>query len=1189
MTFLLLTLLSLDVQAQEEPIDSQEAPTLSFEELGWVPPFQVGAFLDRAGSGDCDRIDARYGRCIELVDFYQPEPVWQAFEKELNPVLIPILYPEQGQLWVNSSEDEQKKWKRTDKKTAVLLSQLYAQTWEDLVYRWKETADPMAAALSADGFKVLPSTVNQWETVYPSLPSALGRPHSDTFLTPSEWVQPIVPVTETTVSKDSDGLLPWADLQSAESYYARVKWAIPDKYQVEPTSSIVLSGRFASRLAVKGRLHDYDLMDADPKASGPFFEQIYPYQTIYQGDNPDFIPLMDFRYRFDPTNGAIPQTVIAVESLEQARILSDKQFNKFYRMVGAQVMQFAMQDYTANHMRILATLNTMRSPPGELGTITGISGNINAASMGQTDSAEAQAKRIKSDAYSLSGGFSLNYQKIPDLVILKWIERLSTIYLGKAASRNMFLREVSLTAQNRFGESLVYPLNAWLEGTTTEEINGWIGANLLPGRDGNVLLSSMYQLTLQMLMDKVVPEEMRSQEETWLLMDHYNFAMMSNMDTTPGVRVSPLDLESMASEKWEGVLSDHFFSSQKIDQGLGAVDPTAVCTQGTRLDALSETTVGAVYVDQVFKGKDIRVTPNMTNDALLWEARHDLPFIMFDNPVVNAPSVQRLVGLPDDEALYRVRWIVWSGWHFLWGMEAYEGKTRLTLKTGAICDNLVLASPDLVPTIVRAGFLVDEFYPTQPARSADKKLNDNYPSMSERQERRRQAKGDKQAVTRGDVLTKTNTAVSRTKSAINTAEGTADVLSGEQSVSEYEAARLKTTDASTELEQETTIQQLKSIRNRRPAEIDVSETVQYFRRLARSPMVESSKGEGLLLLLHDLDQPEKMAFLHDAVAHTPYARAHKLQGTQHIQGAGWAVYFGKESSPEKMELVAPNYVPRASYIAKAVTPSFQRVTTTDATFVADVGLFPYRQSFYTCNQDVNNTSLSSVEQCDPSKEYIAVTDGVSIGASSLVTKWFRDDPRLAYEVGLEMHLDVLHAGKAWFYQADAPDISIVADRLNGQSGSSRDQSVITPSYTWSLRPQTGASFGIRHSPDPSPLSRTFRSQSTWGAMAPSGSTHLNRTEWGLRGAFLVGPSFNGMEGTLVAEAWAANLIRNPRSDWANFSPYHPIFNGGVFLRYQRGGVLVASDTDRVFDLLYSDTYVVGWRTHFRLPEERPEQ
>ena len=96
-------------------------------------------------------------------------------------------------------------------------------------------------------------------------------------------------------------------------------------------------------------------------------------------------------------------------------------------------------------------------------------------------------------------------------------------------------------------------------------------------------------------------------------------------------------------------------------------------------------------------------------------------------------------------------------------------------------------------------------------------------------------------------------------------------------------------------------------------------------------------------------------------------------------------------------------------------------------------MFPYRKSFYSCNDEVNNGSLSSIELCDPSTKYIAYTEGLSIGASSLVTKWVRDDPRLAYEVGLEMHMDVLHAGPSWFYQTEAPDVSIVADRLNGRT------------------------------------------------------------------------------------------------------------------------------------------------------------
>ena len=148
-----LQIFSTEVQAQE---DSVEPPALTFEEQGWVPPFQVAAFIDREASGDCDRIDARYGRCIELVDFYRPDSIWRAIEDGQDPAVLSILYPGQAELWVNADEKSRKKWKRNDKKTAVLLAELYAQTWEDVVYRWKESSDPLTTAMTVDGFKVTP-------------------------------------------------------------------------------------------------------------------------------------------------------------------------------------------------------------------------------------------------------------------------------------------------------------------------------------------------------------------------------------------------------------------------------------------------------------------------------------------------------------------------------------------------------------------------------------------------------------------------------------------------------------------------------------------------------------------------------------------------------------------------------------------------------------------------------------------------------------------------------------------------------------------------------------------------------------------------------------------------------------------------------------------------------------------------
>ena len=116
-----------------------------------------------------------------------------------------------------------------------LLAELYAQTWEDIVYRWKESGDPMATAMKTDGFKVTPNTMDQWETAYPSRPRAIGRPNSEAFLSPSEWMQPIVPVTEHDELLNAEDQLPWSYLQNAESYYQRIKWKVPDKSQIEPT------------------------------------------------------------------------------------------------------------------------------------------------------------------------------------------------------------------------------------------------------------------------------------------------------------------------------------------------------------------------------------------------------------------------------------------------------------------------------------------------------------------------------------------------------------------------------------------------------------------------------------------------------------------------------------------------------------------------------------------------------------------------------------------------------------------------------------------------------------------------------------------------------------------------------------------------------------------------------------------
>ena len=212
-------------------------------------------------------------------------------------------------------------------------------------------------------------------------------------------------------------------------------------------------------------------------------------------------------------------------------------------------------------------------------------------------------------------------------------------------------------------------------------------------------------------------------------------------------------------------------------------------------------------------------------------------------------------------------------------------------------------------------------------------------------------------------------------------------------------------------------------------------------------------------------------------------------------------------------------------------------------------------------------------------------DGLFIGGSSYRTQWFRDDPRIAYELGLSIQLDILHAGKSWFHSQSLPTMESLGDRFAGGGETETD---LYPTYSWAFRPQTGASFGFRHLIDPFPLSRMIRAKETWATVKSSGGSFVQRTEWGIRGGFLVGPSFNGLEGSLLGELWATGLIRSPSSDWAYFSPYHPILTGGPFVQYKRGGVLMPAEELQMFNMVYSDTIVVGWRTQFRLREDRPE-
>ena len=120
------------------------------------------------------------------------------------------------------------------------------------------------------------------------------------------------------------------------------------------------------------------------------------------------------------------------------------------------------------------------------------------------------------------------------------------------------------------------------------------------------------------------------------------------------------------------------------------------------------------------------------------------------------------------------------------------------------------------------------------------------------------------------------------------------------------------------------------------------------------------------------------------------------------------------------------------------------------------------------------------------------------------------------------------------------------------------------------------------------MNHLWGKRAPWGADNLSGISKLHRQEWGMRGGFLIGPGYGGLEYTLVGDLFFSQSLRSNNSDWANFTPYHPIWLGGPYVRYQYGNLLGEPEEQRLLELYGSHTIIVGWRTHYRTREERPE-
>ena len=412
----------------------------------------------QTGTGDCDPIDARYGRCIEIVDLRPIQPTWVQADrfKELSiqgKAQLLQFYPNYYSEWSRSSELDKMSRRKEDFARLKTYSALYAQQWEELVYRWKED-DELLSVVKDDGFKVSPTPSEHWDFENPYLNRTYSVPEGSIWLDPHRSFDPLFLFCQREIR--------FWQAQGSRFLFRNVNYAIPPQHGVEPIPAVMLKGRFALRLGFNTRIHDYDMMDGDPATSGPFFEQMYPYQTIYEVDNPELIPLYDFRHPKVSVGAAIKDSFLQVSSLQEASDKASREFGQFYRLVATQVLQFSMQDYTVNHMRILAALTIMRTPPGSLAEATGISRNLNAAAQGQTDDRDLQEAQIQSDSYGIPDGFQINYQTLPDIIVVEWLKTR-----GHYTSPPNLYFDITNEATAMFGQ-LLAATSTILEGITDQ-------------------------------------------------------------------------------------------------------------------------------------------------------------------------------------------------------------------------------------------------------------------------------------------------------------------------------------------------------------------------------------------------------------------------------------------------------------------------------------------------------------------------------------------------------------------------------------------------------------------------------------------------------------------------------------------------------------------------------------------------
>ena len=1147
-----------DAELPAEPLPrAARIPAPKVRAIAFVDPYRADA--TRSGEADdCDTFDARKGLCTERVRFAG----------------IPDAFA--GQTPDGHTGEA---WRAITKNTASL----YLWNWDGIAMRWFRDDDPIATTIRTSPVQALPQPSETWLQARPEDRRLISLPHRNGWLDAEQWVEdrdtaytpPFYPLAEyhpqvdprvTAAAAKAEGVPP----EEATALDNRGFPLLPETAR--------MTGRFAERLGFNSQPHPYEIMDADEDSSGPFFEQMFPYNTARRTDRPTGVrPLARFQDpeqllratsvdELDRQPWEVP-ILLSDEGIREFEVRAAASFEEFSRLLGVSVARYSLRDHTLNQMRILTALTAMRSPPDADVLTKGRYRGLVAAARGETDSDSQLGFDFQRQLGGVSGGIELRLRTLPTPVRDSWLNRMvAEVVLSEEANRprlRMAPAEVLRDAEARLrNDEVIAPLgllgNTRLKSLTTTDIRAFLEASV---EQKSRLRPFVYEDANAIVLGAVLNSlniEDRDTYETWILLDHLDHSIAEQLRAQGGAPQPPAAVASTGQGQFVKVLESHGRTSSMVPQGLQAVDPLAICTREPGRAALGEPTFKPVLLDLVVQGPDPDGEVNPA--TVVWAVRDQVPFVAVDDPEAAVPTVARLSDLPGPDSLYRIRWRLWSGWHLLWSPQTLpDGSVRLAVRTAAVCEDMSLTPRDLVPTVVRGGLLSGELFPTEPFRWTDLE-------RTERRIAKRNLRLDGTVDGTTDVATKKSVNLGQTL-----ASG-ADAAATVGSVKTEGVGAVKDSNLQQKAQDLNRRYSPSSLEARRLQELTPGQTATYLRSLVHPHLRRLSKKlGGLLLMVFDHQIADDRRKTGDAIRpRTPYRRVHRgVPGeVKEVRSAAWTIWV-PPGADAPIAMVGPAW--RETDLVnnpEQPVPRWRPRRPGDFTLFAALGEFPYRQVWTTCVDDPQ--FFDTIAPCavqadprDPEGRPSYLSEGFSIDMGGLFTWWLLHRPRIAFESGLEGRLDVVPRGPALFYE--------------GQ-----------PDYAWAFNWAGGPILGVRFAPKPSSLWMRGKQGNTWGPQRPEGGNRVGRTQWGLRGGVLFGSGFSGVESTFAMEAWYGRSVRRIRSVHQSFTPYHPAFLVGPFVRAHYTIPMPFTEPTPGLQVLDEAwTVIIGARVNLRIKAQGP--